>query len=59
MTPILMFTVQFERHFYNNFIFSLLIIQGKCLAFQFLTRGIRKERPNQTWSQNEPKSAAT
>ena len=33
---------QWEGQFYANFLFYILIVSGKCLAFQFVSRGIRK-----------------
>ena len=59
MAPILMFSLQcYKDHIYDNCIFNNLVIYGKCLIFQFLTCGMRKESPNQTWGRNEHKSVA-
>ena len=36
---ILNLNFQGEGQFYANFLFYVLVIQGKCLAFLFLSRG--------------------
>ena len=45
---------QGKGQFYDNFLFDILIIQGRFLAFQFLTCGIRIYLPVLTLFENRP-----